>query len=80
MRAPGRFRLELDRRGGTDEATVLVEAGEALFVGDVRRQKEVVDRLRRGLAQELGLDVQVKLVEKKTLAGDARRVVDRRRV
>lgn len=78
--APGRFRLELDRSAGADQATVLVEAGEALFVGDVRRQKDVVDRLRRGLAQELGLDVQVKLVEKKTLAGDARRVVDRRRV
>lgn len=59
---------------------MLVEATEALFTGDVRRRKEVVERLHRGPAQELGIDVQVRLVEKKTLAGETSQVVYRRRL
>jgi phenylacetate-CoA ligase len=77
---PGRFQLVLDRKAGQDEATVLVEAAEQVFFGDVRRQREVVERLRSGLHQELGVEVGVKLVEKKTLTKDMDKVLDHRKV
>jgi phenylacetate-CoA ligase len=66
-----------------DEATVLVEAAESIFFDQMRRQREMVDRIEKRLLQELGISVQVKLVEKKTLErsdGKAKRVVDDRKL
>jgi phenylacetate-CoA ligase len=66
-----------------DEATVLVEAAEAIFFDQMRRQREMVDRIEKRLLQELGISVQVKLVEKRTLErseGKARRVIDNRKL
>jgi len=77
------YQIVVDRKGALDEATVLVEAGESIFFDQMRRQKEMVERIRKRLAQELGLTVEVKLVEKKTLErfeGKAHRVVDHRKL
>jgi phenylacetate-CoA ligase len=49
----------------------------------MRRQKEMVERIQKRLAQELGVTFEVKLVEKKTLErfeGKAKRVVDKRQL
>ena len=77
------YQIVVDRKGAMDEATVLVEAAESIFFDQMRRQKEVVDRIQKRLAHELGIHVDVKLVEPKTLArseGKSRRVVDKRKL
>jgi phenylacetate-CoA ligase len=77
------YQIVVDRKGALDEATVLVEAGESIFFDQMRRQKEMVERIKGRLAQELGLTVEVKLVEKRTLErfeGKARRVIDKRKL
>ena len=64
-----------------DEATVLVEVSESIFFDQMRRQKEMIERIQKRLAQDLGVTFEVKLVGKKTLErfeGKARRVVDNR--
>ena len=77
------YQIVIDRKGAMDEATVLVEAGESIFFDQMRRQGEMVDRIRKRLAHELGISVVVKLVETKTLGrseGKAKRVVDLRKL
>jgi phenylacetate-CoA ligase len=77
------YQIEIDRKGGLDEATVLVEVGEKIFFDQMRHQRDMIERIRKCLAQELGISVEVKLVEKKTIArteGKAQRVIDNRRL
>ena len=77
------YQIIVDRKGAMDEATVLVEAAESIFFDQMRRQREMVERIEKRLAQELGISVQVKLVEKKRLErfeGKAKRVVDNRKL
>jgi phenylacetate-CoA ligase len=77
------YQIVIDRKGALDEATVLVEVAESIFFDQMRRQKEMVERIQKRLAQELGVSFDVKLVEKKTLErfeGKAKRVVDNRRI
>jgi phenylacetate-CoA ligase len=76
------YQIILERTGAMDEVTVLVEAAEHIFFDQMRRQREVVELIKKRLAQELGLSVEVKLVEKKTLQrfeGKAQRVIDKRK-
>jgi phenylacetate-CoA ligase len=76
------FRIEIDRQGPLDEATVLVEVSEGIFFDDMRRLAELKQTLERRLASDLGVSLEVKLVERRTLErfeGKAARVVDRRR-
>ena len=75
------YQIVLDRKGGVDEMTVLVEVSESMFFDQVRKQKDFIDRIRSRLASELGVSVEVKPVEKKTLersAGKIRKVIDKR--
>lgn len=77
------YQLIVDRKGAMDEVTVLVEVGESIFFDQMRRQREMMECIRRRLAHELGISVEVKLVESKTLDrsdGKARRVVDNRKL
>jgi phenylacetate-CoA ligase len=77
------YRIVIDRKGAMDDVTVLVEAGESIFFDQMRRQREIVETIQKRLAQELGISVNVKLVEKKTLGrfeGKAQRVVDHRKL
>jgi phenylacetate-CoA ligase len=77
------YQILIDRKGAMDEATVLVEAAESIFFDQMRRQSGMVETIRKRLAQELGITVDVKLVEKKTLQrfeGKAVRVVDNRKL
>ncbi len=72
------YQIVVDRKGAMDEATVLVAAGESIFFDTMRKQKEMVDRIKGKLRQELGITVEVKLVERKSLQqfeGKAIRVI-----
>ncbi|MBI5575891.1 MAG: phenylacetate--CoA ligase [Deltaproteobacteria bacterium] len=77
------YQIVIDRKGAMDEVTVLVEAAESIFFDQMRRQSVMVETIRKRLAQELGIGVEVKLVERKTLQrfeGKAKRVLDNRKL
>ena len=77
------YQIVVDRKGAMDEATVLVEVSESIFFDQMRRQKEMIERIQKRLAQDLGVTFGVKLVGKKGLErfeGKARRVVDNRKM
>lgn len=77
------YQIIVERIGALDEVTVLVEVSEAIFFDEMKKQSELVDLIKRRLSSELGISVNVKLVEKKTLErfeGKAKRVIDKRKL
>ncbi len=75
------YQIVIDRKGAMDEVTVLVEAAEPVSFEKERRQAGMEETIRKRLTQELGISVDVKLVERNVLPqseGKARRVVDNR--
>ena len=62
------YRVVIDRKGAMDEVTVLVEAaGEASYGQERRHVGTTVETIRKRLTHELGVTVDVKLVEKRNL-------------
>lgn len=77
------YQIVIDRKGALDDATVLVEASENIFFDEMKKQKELIDTIKKRMASELGIAVEVKLVEKKTIErfeGKAKRVIDNRKL
>ena len=77
------YQIIVERKGALDDVTVLVEVSEAIFFDEMKKQSELVGLIRRRLSSELGISVDVKLVEKKTLErfeGKAKRVIDKRKL
>ena len=77
------YQIIVDRENHTDRITVLVEVMESIFFDEMKKQRMVIDRIKNRLASALGLQVEVKLVEEKTLEryeGKAKRVIDRRQL
>ncbi len=76
------YQIVIDRKGALDETTVNVEVSEQIFFDEMKKQSELKDTIKKRLASELGISVEVKLVEKKTLErfeGKAKRVIDNRK-
>jgi phenylacetate-CoA ligase len=76
------YQIIVDRKGALDEVTVLVEASESIFFDEMKKQNQLINLIKKNLASELGISVNVKLVEKKTLErteGKAKRVIDLRK-
>ncbi|MCX7912998.1 MAG: phenylacetate--CoA ligase [Thermodesulfovibrionales bacterium] len=77
------YQIYIERRGSEDELKVLVEVSEAIFFDQIKKQKELVEKIKKRLYTELGISVDVKLVEKNTLSrseGKAKRVIDNRKI
>ena len=77
------YQIIVDRENHTDRITVLVEVMESIFFDEMKKQRMVIDRIKSRLASALGLQVEVKLVEEKTLEryeGKAKRGIDRRQL
>ena len=77
------YQIIVDRKGALDTVAVQVEVSEGIFFDEMRKQNELVELIKRRLASELGIGVDVKLVEKKAIErseGKARRVVDLRKL
>jgi len=77
------YQIIIDRKGALDDAMVLVEASERIFFDEMKKQKELIDTIKKRMASELGIAVEVKLVEKKSLErfeGKAKRVIDNRKL
>jgi phenylacetate-CoA ligase len=77
------YQIIIDRKGPLDDVTVQVEVSESIFFDEMKKQNELIKLIKSRLASELGIGVEVKLVEKKTLErseGKAKRVVDLRKL
>jgi phenylacetate-CoA ligase len=75
------YRIIVEREHNEDKVTVMVEAVESIFFDEMKKQRALIETIQRRLASELGIGVQVKLVEEKTLErfeGKGQRVIDRR--
>jgi len=77
------YRIIVERENHQDKATVLVEVVESIFFDEMKKQRQLIDKIKKQLASELGVSVDVKLVEEKTLErfeGKGQRVIDRRQL
>ncbi|MCF6291449.1 MAG: phenylacetate--CoA ligase [Desulfobacterales bacterium] len=77
------YQIVVERDGRLDKITVLVEVVESIFFDQMRKQRQMVDLIKKQLATELGISVDIKLVEEKSLErseGKADRIVDRRKL
>jgi phenylacetate-CoA ligase len=77
------YQLIVDRKGALDTIAVHVEVSESIFFDEMKKQNELIGLIKRRLASELGIGVEVKIVEKKTLErseGKAKRVIDLRKL
>ncbi len=77
------YRIIVERENHMDKATVMVEVVESIFFDEMKKQRTLVEKIKRRLASELGISVDVRLVEEKTLErfeGKGQRVIDRRQI
>jgi phenylacetate-CoA ligase len=77
------YLLTVDREGTLDIMTVMVEVQEQFFSDEIRKLQDLRMKITRNLESLLGISVNVKLVEPKTIertAGKAKRVVDNRKI
>lgn len=74
------YQAFVDRAGAADRIEVQVEVSSVLLTGDMRHLLGTQNQLRQKLAAALGLAVEVKLVEPRTLgrSQERARIVDRR--
>jgi phenylacetate-CoA ligase len=77
------YRLVVDRENNEDTLTVMVEVVESIFFDEMKKQRTLVDSIKKKLASELGIGVEVKLVEERTLErfdGKGTKVIDNRKL
>nr|WP_321465189.1 phenylacetate--CoA ligase [uncultured Desulfobulbus sp.] len=77
------YQIIVDRENHADKITVKVEVVESMFFDEMKKQRQVIDTIKSRLASELGVSVDVKLVEEKSLErseGKAKRVIDNRKL
>jgi phenylacetate-CoA ligase len=77
------YRLIVERENNEDKLTVMVEVVESIFFDEMKKQRALVDTIKKRLASELGIGVQIKLVEERSLErfnGKGTRVIDKRQL
>jgi phenylacetate-CoA ligase len=77
------YQIIVEREGRLDRITVMVEVMENIFFDQMKKQRGLVDHIKKRLAAELGIGVDVKLVQEQTLErseGKATRVIDKRKI
>lgn len=75
--------IMVDREGTLDIMSVMVEVQEQFFSDEIRKLQELRLKITRNLESVLGISVNVKLVEPRTIertAGKAQRVIDKRKI
>ena len=75
------YNLVVEREGHEDQVTILVEVVESIFFDEMKKQRTIVELIKKRLAAELGVSVSVKLVEERSLErfnGKGTRVIDKR--
>jgi phenylacetate-CoA ligase len=75
------YNLVVEREKNEDVVTILVEVVESIFFDQMKKQRTMVEHIKKRLANELGVGVNVKLVEERSLErfnGKGNRVIDKR--
>ncbi len=75
------YQIVVERHGRLDKITVLVEVVESIFFDQMKKQRQFIDLIKHQMSTILGIGVDVKLVEEKTLErseGKAKRIIDKR--
>ena len=75
------YNLIVEREHNEDQVTILVEVVESIFFDQMKKQRTMIDLIKKRLAAELGVGVNVKLVEERSLErfnGKGNRVIDKR--
>ena len=77
------YRLIVERENNEDKLTVMVEVVESIFFDEMKKQRALVETIKKRLASELGIGVEIKLVEERSLErfnGKGDRVIDKRKL
>ncbi len=77
------YLLIVEREGTLDILKVMVEVQEQFFSDEIRQLESLRKKITHNLQSTLGISVEVKLVEPKTIertAGKAKRVIDNRKI
>jgi phenylacetate-CoA ligase len=77
------YNLVVERENNEDRVTVMVEVVESIFFDQMKKQRSMVETIKKRLAAELGVGVNVKLVEERSLErynGKSSRVIDKRQL
>jgi phenylacetate-CoA ligase len=77
------YRLIVERENNEDRLTVMVEVVESIFFDEMKKQRALVETIKKRLASELGIGVEIKLVEERSLErfnGKSERVIDKRQL
>lgn len=77
------YQLVIDRKGSLDTVELEVEVSQSVFSDEVRQLEKLRDTICRELASQLGVAIDVKLVEPRSIQrseGKAKRVIDRRKL
>jgi phenylacetate-CoA ligase len=77
------YLLVVDRVKGLDTLEIQVEVMEEVFSDEIRRLEDLKEKIKKEIESVLGLMVEVKLVEPRTIErsmGKAKRVVDKRKM
>lgn len=77
------YQLILERKKGLDELTVEVETTPEIFFDEIKKLEEIEKKIAREIEENLGLRVNVRLVEPRSIertAGKAKRVIDKRQL
>ncbi len=75
------YQILLTREGALDSMEIMVEVSEGIFFDEMKKQKEMVEKISEGLRSALGVTPKLKLVEPRSLErfqGKAKRVIDER--
>ncbi|PIE72797.1 MAG: phenylacetate--CoA ligase [Deltaproteobacteria bacterium] len=75
------YRLIVERENNVDKLTIQVEVVESIFFDAMKQQRIFVDAIRKRMASELGVGVNIQLVEERTLErfnGKGARILDKR--
>ena len=77
------YLLIVEREGNLDSLKLMVEVQEQFFSDEVKKLEVLRKKITHNIQSTLGISVQVKLVEPKTIertAGKAKRVIDNRKI
>lgn len=77
------YQIVVDRKDSLDVMEVWVEVSDKIFSDEIKKLEVIEKRIKEEIQSQLGISVEVKLVEPKTIErsmGKAKRVIDKRKI
>ncbi len=77
------YQIVVDRKDSLDVMEVWVEVSDKIFSDEIKKLEVIEKRIKGEIQSQLGISVEVKLVEPKTIErsmGKAKRVIDKRKI